>query len=215
MRVPSRLPAGLELGDLAWAAAGLGAGGPVALAAAGVWVGRSAAPHLYDDPGRVPARRTAIVPGARVHPDGRPFPVLVDRLEAALGLLSAGPVERILVSGCAHRDGTHDEPAGMVRWLVGRGVPTHRIDVDRAGYRTLSTMVRAAEMGVREAVVCTQRFHLARSVFLARHAGIDAVGLAADRRMYRRRHKDAAREIFARYRAVTDVLRRRASPGRP
>mgnify|MGYP000455688353 CR=1 FL=1 len=38
-------------------------------------------------------------------------------------------------------------------------------------------MLRAAGAGVRAAVVCTQRFHLPRALFLARAAGIEAVGL--------------------------------------
>jgi len=78
-------------------------------------------------------------------------------------------------------------------------------------------MWRARAAGVRDAVICTQRFHLHRSVFLARQAGIDAVGVVADRPGYRPRHKDLGREVLARYRAATDVLRlrRRADPGRP
>lgn len=206
---------GTGRGELVWAALGLAAGGPAALALANGWVLGQARPHLYDRVGAVPRRRTAIVPGARVRPDGSPTPVLVDRLEAARGLFAAGRVEGILVSGCSRTDGSHDEPAGMERWLVEHGVPAARVSVDRQGYRTLSTMLRALEMGVEDAVVCTQRFHLARAVFLARHAGIDAVGLAADRRGYRRRHKDAAREVVARYRAAADVLRRRAVRWRP
>ena len=45
-------------------------------------------------------------------------------------------------------------------------------------------MVRAREVfDLKEATVCTQLFHLPRAVFLARRVGIDAVGLAADRRL--------------------------------
>lgn len=210
-----KVPAELDLGGLAWAATGLAVAGPVALAAAGVWVERTSGPFLHGRAEAVPPRPTAIVPGARVAADGTPSAVLEDRLRAARDLLEAGRVERILVSGCSRPDGSHDEAAGMRRWLLGQGVPDRLVDVDGQGHRTLRTMLRAADSGVDAAAICTQRFHLARSVFLARQVGIDAVGLAADRRLYRNRHRDAAREVLARYRAATDVLRRRVFPAPP
>jgi len=152
------------------------------------------------------------VPGARVHPDGRPYPVLVDRLEAARRLYEAGKVRRILVSG-DHAQKGYDEPNGMRRWLLDRGVPSEDVFMDHAGVRTLDTMQRAAHVfEVRDAVVCTQRFHLARSVFLARQAGIDAVGIVADRRTYGDPRYNAAREMLARTRAFADVYVLGAEP---
>lgn len=71
----------------------------------------------------------------------------------------------------------------MFRWLVDNGVRKADIAVDPAGYRTLDTMQRAVRVfGVKEAIVCSQGVHLARAVFLARSAGIDAVGFIADPR---------------------------------
>ena len=68
----------------------------------------------------------------------------------------------------------------MARWLEDRGVPGEDVFLDHAGFRTLDTMQRAARVfGVRSAVICTQAFHLPRAVWLARKAGIDAVGLEA------------------------------------
>jgi vancomycin permeability regulator SanA len=54
-------------------------------------------------------------------------------------------------------------------------------------------------------VVCTQRFHLPRSLYLARSAGIDAVGLVADLRAYRGSLYNQSRERLARMRAWLDV----------
>ncbi len=102
-------------------------------------------------------------------------------------------MDRILVSG----DGGSGETAAMRRWLLEHGVPDEDIDRDAGGYRTRETMARAARTGgVRAAVVCTQAFHMARSLFLARRAGIDAVGCLADRR--RRPVINDAREVVAR-----------------
>jgi SanA protein len=176
---------------------------PATLAASAWLVGR-AAPRTFRDVATTPARTVAIVPGALVYAHGEPSPVLEDRLESARALYAAGRVRRILVSGDHAHDG-YDEVNAMHRWLVTHGVPSDDVFLDHAGLRTLDTMVRAAEVfRVRDAIVCTQAFHLPRALFLAEYAGIDAVGFVSDRRTYLSRRVDAARELFARSRAVTD-----------
>ncbi len=154
---------------------------------------------LFKNVSEVRRCTTAIVPGAYVFPDGTPSNMLADRLAAALALFEAGKVERVLVSGGP------DEVVGMRAWLETRGVA--RVMSDPAGLRTWATMWRAAQMGVTEAVVCTQRFHLARSVYLARAAGIDAIGLVADARIYGAVVHNTNREACARIRALLDVKR--------
>lgn len=190
------------------------AGGVVAggMAAASWWIGRQTRGLVYREAARVPERYVAIVPGARVTREGEPYPSLEDRLHAALELHRAGKVRRILVSG-DHRSDGYDEVNGMARWLRARGVPEGDLFLDHAGLRTHDTMQRAARVfRVREAVVCTQAFHLPRSVWLARQAGIDAVGLVADRRQYRKARLDAVRETFARTKAVLDIYVLRTEP---
>lgn len=159
----------------------------------------------YRNAADVPDFAVAIVPGAHVRPDGTPSLALQDRLQAALDLFQAGKAQRILVSG-DHHGPKYDEPNAMRRWLLAQGVPSEAIFMDHAGLRTLDTMQRAAQVFlVRRAVVCTQAFHLPRSLYLARQAGIDAVGLEADRRVYAKRTFDAVRESGARVKAWLDV----------
>ncbi len=160
----------------------------------------------------VPPRAVAIVLGARIFRDGTPSPVLEDRLATALDLYRMGKVRRILVTG---DNGTnqYDEVTVMQRWLLARGVPAAAVQRDHAGFRTLDSMARAAQVfRVRHAVVCTQRFHLARSMFLARRYGLDAVGAEADRRPYQKALRDAVREVAARAVAVSDVFITRRRP---
>jgi vancomycin permeability regulator SanA len=141
-----------------------------------LWIARSARPYAYFSATAVPARTFAIVPGSRVSHD-RPLPILGARLEAALELYRAGRVKAILVSG--QETAEAPEATVMRAWLRARGVPAADVWSDGGGTRTRETMNRAAAFyGVTDAVVCTQAVNMARSIYLAQQAGIDAVGLA-------------------------------------
>lgn len=166
--------------------------------AANNWVERFAEPHMYREIADVPRRHTAIVLGAKVYPSGEPSVTLEDRLYVALELYRKGKVKKILVSG-DHGAPEYNECGAMWQWLKQRGVAAEDVFQDHAGLRTLDTMERARRVfTVKSAVICTQKFHLARSVFLARRAGIDAVGVVADRRGYAKRRHNATREFLAR-----------------
>lgn len=184
----------------------VGAVGVTALA--NLYVRRTAGPFLRSTSDEVRAP-VAIVLGASVRRDGTPSPQLEERLAAGLSLLTSGRVERILVSGA--RNGPYDEAGPMRRWLIQQGVGPALITEDHAGYRTLDTMERAARVyGVRHAVVCTQPFHLPRSIFLARRAGIEVVGWPAGAELERVPAAIFFRESLATLMAVVDsfVLRR-------
>lgn len=174
----------------------------VVVALGNTWVSRRADGSIFGTAREVPKRSFAIVPGASVRPDGSLSPALLDRLDAALELYQAGTVERVLVSG---DDGDNHEADAMAGWLIASGVPNDRITRDGAGYRTRTTMEDARRIGIVDAVVCTQAFHLPRSVLWARHVGIDAVGLVADRRWQDHQVTDRMREAVARTVAVVEL----------
>ncbi len=166
-------------------------------------ISRATAGCLFEHVSEVRPCEVAIVPGAYVFPDGTPSDMLADRLAAALALWRDEKAARVLVSGGP------DEVAGMRAWLERRGVTA--VDSDPGGLRTWATMRRAAAAGIGRAVICTQRFHLPRSVYLARAAGIEAVGLVCDARRYVAERANISREACARLRAWMDVawLKRR------
>ena len=147
--------------------------------AVNLWLVHSARPRIGTPeslpvPGPFPV---AIVPGARVHEDGRPTVALAERLDTALHLYRAGVVEKILVSGDPDAP-EYDEVVAMDRYLAAAGVPASDRLRDPAGRRTIETMQNAwAVFGIDRAAICTQEFHLPRALFLARRAGIDAVGV--------------------------------------
>ncbi len=166
---------------------------------------RSTAGRIFTDVADVPPQPVAIVLGARVYRDGRPSHALEDRLAVARDLLRSGKVERILVSG-DHGLHTYDEVHVMRDWLLREGIDDRLIYMDHAGFRTLDSMVRAVEVfGIERAVICTQAFHLPRALYLAEAAGMDAVGIEADRRVLLGVAYNHSREQLARVRAWLDI----------
>jgi vancomycin permeability regulator SanA len=155
--------------------------------------------HVFETLEEVPARTWAIVLGARINRDGTPSQALLDRIDCAYDLYAAGRVQTIFVSGA------HPQDDVMRKTLVDRGVPEVRIVSDGAGHRTRATMENARALGIRDAVVCTQRFHQARSIAWARHLDIDAVGWVSNRRPYSERRKDTTRELLARTLALFEI----------
>lgn len=156
----------------------------------------------------VPAERAeraqvAIVPGAYVYNNqGKLSPVLEDRVLGAIELYRQGRVERLLMSGDHGEDG-YDEVNSMRLFAEKHGVPREHIFLDHAGFSTYETMVRARRIfQIESAVVVTNRFHLARSVYLALCQGIRAQGVVADRRPYLDASHYEVREFAARIKAL-------------
>jgi SanA protein len=164
---------------------------------------RSAATSAIAD---LPHAQAAIVPGALVNPDGTMSSMLADRVHRAAALYEAGKVDKVIVSG-DHGSWAYDEPDTMRKELVRAGIPERDIFTDHAGFNTHATMVRAREVfGVDSAIVVTQNFHMARSLYLADDAGIDAHGLIADLHGYgNQRVNSEVREVLSRIKALGDA----------
>lgn len=153
--------------------------GVLAVVAGNVYVVRTTASQVAPSVEAAPARSTAIVLGNTVFRGGNLSRSLAERVKVSLDLYRAGKVKRIFVSGAYHQETGYDEPGAMAAWLEKRGVPHDAIVLDRQGHRTAATMADAAALGIRDALVCTEAYHLPRSLYLARHAGIDAMGVPA------------------------------------
>ena len=185
--------------------------GTVALAAvvAGsvIWARSEATGHIFGERD-VPPAPVALVLGAQVYADGTPSPFLAARLDVARRLLEAGKVRVILVSG-DHMSWDYNEPGGMLRYLTAAGVPTEKVVLDHAGFDTYDSCARARRVfGVRQAIVVTQTFHLARAVTLCRRLGVDAAGVGDETvKRYRETWRfGATRELGACVKAVVDVV---------
>jgi SanA protein len=129
------------------------------------------------DVDRLPQIDVALVLGALpFDPPGRLNPGLIERLDAAVELWRAGKIKYLIVSG--NRTGnSYDEPTVMRDVLVQRGVPGRVIYRDFAGVRTVASIVRARDVyGQKRFIVVSQRDHVDRALYLARHLGVDAWG---------------------------------------
>lgn len=152
-----------------------------------------------------PPVRVAIVFGAGLSRNGRPTPVLYDRVATAVSLYQAGKADTLLMSG----DGTTNaETRAMRQTALELGVPDSAIWLDPAGLDTYATCYRAkALFGVTNALLVTQNFHLPRALFICEALGLTARGVMADQRTYRRSSLAYwnFREIFATANAWWDV----------
>jgi SanA protein len=130
--------------------------------------------------GEVPPHPVGIVFGAGLRRDGRPSPILADRVRTAVELYRSGKIRTLLLSGSASPG--YDEPEAMRRLALELGVPDEHLLVDRGGSRTFETCRRAKmEFGVQHAILISQRFHLPRALAICQGLQIRALGVYADR----------------------------------
>lgn len=166
-------------------------------------VTRYSAPFIYTDVATVPQAKTALILGAAVYKNGALTPILYDRAQTALELYKSGKVSNILISG-DNSTLDHNEVIPVSKFLISQGVPSGAIFLDYAGFDTYDSMYRARDIfKVTSLIIVTQRFHESRSVYIARHLGIDAVGFVADKRSYGLRNN--VREFLATLKAFFDV----------
>jgi vancomycin permeability regulator SanA len=131
-------------------------------------------------------QRVAIIFGAGLWRNGTPTPVLQDRIETAADLYFSGKVEKLLMSG-DNRFIYYNEPGAMREYAISLGVPTEDIVLDYAGRRTYDTCYRAkAIFGLERAILVTQAFHMPRALYTCNQLGLEATGVVADNRDYRK-----------------------------
>ena len=90
----------------------------------------------------------------------------------------------------------------MKKFCIDNGVVESDIIRDDKGFSTYETMENVVKtMGYKKIIVVTQKYHLYRSVYIARRMGADADGFATDYREYiflAQRKRDI-REMVARF----------------
>ena len=131
------------------------------------------------------------------------------RIDAALVLWRAGKVKQFIVSGNGLDENALSETECMQADLVAGGVPAHLIWQDRAGLRTLDSILRFKQQ-FQDASVCmvSQPFHNQRALLQAAFYQVNAVAYHAQLIGWRAGWRVHWRERFARLRLWYDLLRR-------
>lgn len=127
-----------------------------------------------------------------------PSDMLKDRLDTAIELYKNGFADRILMSG-DHGSIYYNEVGVMKAYAIENGVPSEKIFMDHAGFSTSESISRAYGIfGCNSIIAVTQRYHLYRTLYLAKSKGINVVGVCAERHNYKGQLYREIREILAR-----------------
>lgn len=131
----------------------------------------------YIKPEEVPQERLGMVFGAGILANGKPTPMLADRVEAAVKLYQIGRVKKLLMTG-DNSTVSYNEVRSMQQYAHDLGVPMKDIALDYAGFSTYESCYRAHQIfGLHKTVVITQNYHLPRAIYTCRQFGLDSVGL--------------------------------------
>lgn len=167
---------------------------------------RAGAGRIYTLKQDIPHCKVALVLGARVYRDGRLSPILKDRVDAGIDLYRRGVVKKLLMSG-DNREAHYNEVTAMRNYAINAGVPSNDVVRDFAGFRTYDSIYRAKMLwDLDDMIIVSQRFHLYRSLYIAKQLGVKAIGVAARHVESRSLVAASRREIAARLVAWLDVL---------
>jgi SanA protein len=183
-------------------------------AACNAWVIMSTSHRVFSDINEVPATDVALVLGtSKKFANGEPNAYFEHRMDAAARLFKAGKIKHLLLSG-DNRTQYYDEPGDMKEALKKRGLPDSAFSADKAGLRTLDSVVRSNKVfGTREIMVVTQRFHSYRAVFIGQYYGMNTYAFTAETLPVRTSANLLFREFLARPMAIIDlyVLKKKPS----
>ena len=174
-----------------------------------IYIVQSTKDYVLNNVSEAPESDAVMVLGALVYNNsGKPSLTLRDRLDYGYELYMHGKAKKILVSG-DHGQTDYDEVNVMKDYLMEKGVPREDIFMDHAGFNTYDSMYRAKEIFCIEILlICTQDFHIARSIYIARSLGIDAYGYPCDDRGINNQ-LNKLRESLARVKAFADITVKR------
>lgn len=144
-----------------------------------------------------------IVLGAKVDSNG-PSLMLKDRLDKAIDIYRSNSDIKIIVSGDSVNPSIYDEVGTMYSYLVSNGVNSSNIIKDNYGISTYDSIVRMKDIiNNDKVIVVTQKYHLYRSIYIARSLDLESVGISAREYKYFGQLGRDIREILAR---VKDYL---------
>ena len=166
--------------------------------------------RIYDNVKEIPYKEVGLLLGTSpTTVNGGTNIYYTYRIDAAVKLYKAKKISRILISGDG-KEKSYDEPKYMRRDLIKRGIPAHKITLDKKGLRTYDSVINAKEtFGLSNFTVISQRFQNERAIFLAGHNDIDAIGFNAKdapNQKGKSAIKVRIREVFAKVKVFMDLI---------
>ena len=130
--------------------------------------------------------------------DGKPKPMLRDRLLTGIELYKSGAAKKIIMSG-DHGRADYDEVNVMRAFALEQGVSAEDIFLDHAGFSTYDSVYRAKNIfGAENIIIVSQKYHLYRALYIAKKLDVKAAGVSANLNTYGGQLKRDIREIIAR-----------------
>lgn len=128
----------------------------------------------------------------------RPSPMLEERLNLSILFYQNNPSPQILISG-DHVKAYYDEVSVMKNYLLENNIKEEKIVTDYAGISTYDSIYRAKYIyHAKKMIIITQKYHLYRALYIAKHLDINAYGLTSDQKIYKNQEKREIREFLAR-----------------
>ena len=135
--------------------------------------------YIYDNLPSSKKYDYIIVLGSAVY-NGKPRAILESRLKKAIDLYQRGIAPKILMTG-DHKDDGYNEVEVMKNYAIEHGVAKDDIILDHLGLSTYDSVYRALNLfQIKKAVIVSQKYHLYRSLYIARGLGMDACGVGAE-----------------------------------
>lgn len=144
-----------------------------------------------------------MVLGAGIEPDGSPSPVLKERLDTAIKLYQHQNAKQIIVSG--GMDEAQSEISAMYNYLIENDIPAENVLCDTLGVDTFASINNLSQVyHAKSAIIVSQRFHLYRAVFIAKHFDLEVYGCPSSEEDISD-HDLLYREFLARVKDFTQV----------
>lgn len=139
-----------------------------------------------------------LVLGAKVN-GNNPSLMLKDRLDKVVEIYSKNKSINIIVSGDSKNKNVYDEVTVMYNYLISNGIDKDNIIKDERGLSTYDSIIRIKDIvNKNKMLIVTQKYHLYRSIYIAKEYNIDVHGISAKDIKYYGQFKREVREILAR-----------------
>lgn len=178
-----------------------------------IWVVYSTKSRVYYSIDRLPANNVALVLGTSKYTiKGTTNLFFHFRIEAAAKMYTQKKAKHFIASG-DNALTYYNEPLDMKNALMKQGIPSEKITLDYAGFRTFDSVVRSKKVFGQDSItIVTQDFHCYRALFISDFYGMDAIAFAASGIPKGYSYWILFREYFARCKAVIDIFVLRKEP---